>query len=714
MQASPRSYSRSFWIGLAGFILGGIISALATYIIFASGIMSLILKLVPADQSLVRLVLGIVLAFVGIGLGGAVGGLVRGHSLHLIDLQGSQKRYLLGGAYSTWISQGILVVPIMLLISLISLYNNGSQRDPASYIVFFTLVGFLFGLLNGATLSLITLRLRYAWIAWLGYLLASLVGGALFGVLVWRWEWISSPVPQGLVTLLFLILAGVTIYGIPGGAIGMIYSWLSRKRSVEQLQAITPRRWQDIMTITVFTVLFLFVASFVNSATDFVTKTQGSVTTNLSNPTEGVHWQESHVISTDVSAQDGTTLGLAAGPQAMVTTWSNDSGEILLAFRQSVEDGLTIWNGPITVSNSLQNASVHPQVALGLDGQAHVIWSEDGEIWYNRCQNSECEEPFSLTRGEQDCTTGSTQAQNDWPTLAIAEDGTLMAAWQAGEFAAGYATWEATLGPESRVTGCITSDLASPRPRLSVGKPGEFWMVLSGAQDAPENVSLVRFGQGEWDIPQVVGAGSSAEVFTNQDGNIYSAWCGANNELYYLPASNPVELVPSATCRNRPSIFEDTSGRTHLVYATDQWQDNFGTTRNGNALMETIRLSTGWSEPALVGPLFSDVQQEAAGAMGSDIQLAWVDTQAGSLALRHSIQPVYQCDEGSLSGPMKIVLDMVQNGEFHPADYQSPFCGNQFKGFVFMPNPDPEFYVLPPGERTGYDQLADIIMTSTV
>jgi hypothetical protein len=418
------------------------------------------------------------------------------------------------------------------------------------------------------------------------------------------------------------------------------------------------------------------------------------------------------VVSTDVSAQDGTTLGLAVGPQAMVTTWPNDSGEILLAFRQSLGDGQTIWNGPVTVSNSLQNASFHPQVALGSDGQAHVIWSEDGEIWFNRCRNSACEEPFSLTRGEQGCTTGSTQAKNDWPTLAIAEDGTLMAAWQTGEFAAGYTTWEATQGPESRVTGCVTSDLASPRPRLSVGKPGEFWMVLSGAQDAPGNVSLVRFNQGEWETPQAVGEGSSAEAFTNRDGDLHAAWCGLNQELNYRFANNSTELITSSACRNRPSIYEDTSGRIHLVYATDQWQDNFGTPRNGNALMETIRLSAGWSEPALVGPLFSDVQQEAAGSMGSDIQLAWIDTQDESLALRHSIQPVYQCDEGSLFGPIKIVLDVVMNGEFHPTDYQSPFCGNQFKGFVFMPNPDPEFYVLPPGERTGYDQLADIIMTT--
>ncbi len=710
METSPHTYSRSFWFGLVGFILGGIASALATYLIFASGIISIILKLVPAEQSFVRLVMGIVLAFVGVGFGGAVGGLVRGYTLHQIDRMGSQKRYLWGGAYSTWISQGILVIPILLVIGLISLYNNGSQRDPASYIVFFALVGFLFGLLNGATLSLITLRLRYAWIAWLGYLLTSLVGGALFGVLVWRWELISSPVPKGLLTLLFLILAGITIYGIPGGVLGLIYSWLSHKRGVEQSQVITPRRWQDIMTITLFTLLFLFVASFINQATDFVTKYPGSVTTNLSNPTEGVHWQESQVISTDISTQDGTTLGLAAGPQAMATTWSNSSGEIQLVFQQFTVEGFMISSVSFNVSKSSQEKSQHPQVALGNDGEAHVIWSANGEIWYNRCQNNSCEEPINLTRSKQACSIDSTKVQNDWPSLAIAEDGTLMAVWQAGEAAAGYATWEVTMGPENRVTGCLTSDLASPRPRLAASNPGEFWLVLSGAQDSPGNVSLVKFSQGKWDAPQVIGEGSSAEVFTNQNGDLHAAWCGVNNELYYLSGSSPLGLVDKTFCQNRPSIFEDSIGRLHLVYATDQWQDNFGTARYGNALMETIRLSDGWSDPALVGPLSSGAQQETAGYPGSNVQLDWVDAQDGNLALRNSIQPVYLCDVASLSGPMKIVLDVVQSGEFHPTDYKSPFCGNHFVEFVFMPKPSPEFYVLPEGERIGYDQLSDLLI----
>jgi hypothetical protein len=131
MKTAQLSYSRSFWIGLLGFILGGIIGALSTYLLFSSGVLTLVVELVSPGQPFLRYLFGIILAFFGIGLGGAIDGLVCGYTLYLIDRAGSRPRYLLGGAFSTGISQGILVIPIMLFISLVSIYNVGSQKDPA-------------------------------------------------------------------------------------------------------------------------------------------------------------------------------------------------------------------------------------------------------------------------------------------------------------------------------------------------------------------------------------------------------------------------------------------------------------------------------------------------------------------------------------------------------------------------------------------------------
>ena len=62
---------------------------------------------------------------------------------------------------------------------------------------------------------------------------------------------------------------------------------------------------------------------------------------------------------------------------------------------------------PLTVSKSPQEISQHPQVVLGNDGEAYVIWSENGEIWYNRCENGACGEPINLTNGEEKCAPDS-------------------------------------------------------------------------------------------------------------------------------------------------------------------------------------------------------------------------------------------------------------------------------------------------------------------
>jgi hypothetical protein len=151
MKKNLQPYAHNFWVGLSGFSVGGIIGALATFIIFNAGLMSLVSELTSAGQAYARLLVGILIAFAGIALGGAIDGLICGYTLYKIDPEGNQKRYLLGGAYSMGISQGILVIPILVFISLLNIYNVGSQTI-LRHLFLFTLVG-VFGLVNGSILS---------------------------------------------------------------------------------------------------------------------------------------------------------------------------------------------------------------------------------------------------------------------------------------------------------------------------------------------------------------------------------------------------------------------------------------------------------------------------------------------------------------------------------------------------------------------------------
>jgi hypothetical protein len=136
----------------------------------------------------------------------------------------------------------------------------------------------------------------------------------------------------------------------------------------------------------------------------------------------GVHWQEPQIISSDFALHDGTTVGIADGVDDQVTVWSNGSGEILISLQQSKVGELNVWSSPINVSKSPSDISVHPQITLGNDGISHVVWSENGDIWYNRCENNACDDPIMLSKRNQFCSSGFSDTYSDWPVIALAKD----------------------------------------------------------------------------------------------------------------------------------------------------------------------------------------------------------------------------------------------------------------------------------------------------
>ena len=180
------SHRPAFLTGLVGFILATAAGFLTSYLLFKTGALRLILNLVPEDQPLVRLLLSLFLIFVGVGVGGAVNGFLRGYTLHLIDKGGSRRRYLVGGAFTYGISQGVLLIPMLLLIAIIGKYNQGSVKDPASFLILFSLLGGIYGLVSGLILALITLRLRYIWRSWLASIIGCTLGGAILGFVFWQ------------------------------------------------------------------------------------------------------------------------------------------------------------------------------------------------------------------------------------------------------------------------------------------------------------------------------------------------------------------------------------------------------------------------------------------------------------------------------------------------------------------------------------------------
>ena len=74
MQTASNDRLRSILNGALGFTLGGIASLLSVYLISISGVLGWLLGLIPDEQDFIRLFAAIILAFLTIGVGGAVGG----------------------------------------------------------------------------------------------------------------------------------------------------------------------------------------------------------------------------------------------------------------------------------------------------------------------------------------------------------------------------------------------------------------------------------------------------------------------------------------------------------------------------------------------------------------------------------------------------------------------------------------------------------------
>ena len=153
-----------FLTGLTGFLLAALVGILAGFVFFRFGIYQFLINLVPDDQPLVRVLATLLLVFVGVGLAGAAYGSMSGLTLQRIDPQGSRRRYILGGAFAYGITYGTLLIPFLLLIALLGQYNQGSSKDPASFITVFGLIGLIYELLSGLVLSFVTVKVRYSWL----------------------------------------------------------------------------------------------------------------------------------------------------------------------------------------------------------------------------------------------------------------------------------------------------------------------------------------------------------------------------------------------------------------------------------------------------------------------------------------------------------------------------------------------------------------------
>jgi hypothetical protein len=114
------------------------------------------------------------------------------------------------------------------------------------------------------------------------------------------------------------------------------------------------------------------------------------VTTSLNSVTDSVGWQDPKIITDNIYPGEPTVMGLAYSQQTLATVWVDGSIEIQFASLPPDRISQIEWSNPINISTRQGHESRHPHAVLGLDGYAHVVWSEEGKIWYSRCQTDGC------------------------------------------------------------------------------------------------------------------------------------------------------------------------------------------------------------------------------------------------------------------------------------------------------------------------------------
>ncbi|MGE5373754.1 MAG: hypothetical protein ACM3XO_01760, partial [Bacteroidota bacterium] len=367
-----------FLTGLSGFLLAALVGVLAGMVFFRFGIYRFLIHLVPEDQPLVRIVSALLLSFLGMGLAGAAYGLIAGTTLQRIDPQGSRRRYLLGGAFAYGFTYAILLIPILLVVALIGQYNQGSAKDPASFLTLFGLIGLIYGLLSGLVLALITVKVRYGWLPLIASTLGGLLGGMFLGMVIWRHTFFLEQPSRFLQLIAFFLYFALPFAGLVGGLLALAFHWIRRKREARADRNVEPRRGQDLITLAAGLLLAVLVFNLTNTLIEFVTMHTGSTTTSIPSETQGVGWSDPFKVTREVNPSgDGAPPDLEAGLDgrlAAVWTFNQDANaEIAYAYQTGTEsNGTPTWSAPVNVSRST-TVSRHPQMAIGPDGRVHIV-----------------------------------------------------------------------------------------------------------------------------------------------------------------------------------------------------------------------------------------------------------------------------------------------------------------------------------------------------
>ncbi len=677
---SQRNALKSGVIYGLGLILGLIVSRLLFN--------AVTLEWLPTDNEAVALAIGVVIGIFIASFSVGIGGVIGGYSLQNPTKSKTQRKLAVRSGLSLGVPFGFLLFPVIFFISTISFYGT-TESNPISFAIFFFILGAIYGAIAGLFLGLSTVGRHYFGHIVEAGLVGFAIGGSVLGLFIYAYLSRLDARAESNFFGLLLVLGFFLFNGIGGFALGGIYSELTIKESFAEPGPLTKNqkiRRGVYIVISVGFVLF-FVNSFSDVLADMLTPSDAGLATILNPTTIGTHWAEATAITELSSPSEALQPEIfvdANGRSAL--TWVQD-GEIYLqsGLWRAAENGM-LWQAPIQVTSGANLITAVPQVIIN-NQQTQLIWVQENTLLQTQCSAQSCLPPTPI----QNNSCGSENKANS-PALTLSGE-QILATWSTGDGLA-YAAWSANDPVPTTVTGCLLSAPDIAQTRLSAGGNGRIALTYQ----AGPNIYKATFANNVWSDPENIGRGTQPDILLDAQGQTQVTWCDDTQRVNYW-TENSVEIVSDIPCVSRPELSYDNNGRIHILWYSNQAQNQFNQRRDNNLIYETVLENDAWQLASIVQQTNSVTRPALSNDPNGILHMAWVNDN--NIAYASQLQ--YSCQNKELSGIPALMLDIAQT--YRDPDTIIPYCNNTYDQFIITPNPEPEYSDKPQTPNGGFDLL---------
>jgi hypothetical protein len=521
------------------------------------------------------------------------------------------------------------------------------------------------------------------------------------------------------------LVLGLFAFGALGGAfLGFIYSYLSAEEpgSPKLPRGSYSLIWRLALVAGVVVAVWLLFRPLMSQIRPLLTPQEAELSSVLSTDTIGVHWNAPYTFTRTrgLRAEARQPDLFASQDGRLVLTWvqgvDDETADILYAFGAwDVASQEIVWDDPSNLfsqafTSPVENVS-EPQITLDHSGAAHLVWVENGQIFYSRCQSGECTPPAVLSNLADLACAAAVQpdSRNDGPAIAIDAEDNLMVVWRNDAGALPFVSWPAAEAPSETPDGCLTDESVGGNqvvsaPSLVAGTSGEF----ISAYAAGEDIYLARFVEQAWNASsERIGQGDQPQVYMDGGGQVYAAWCDGD-QLQVWNGEQP-SIITNISCASRPELAQDSAGAMHVVWYGDQVQNVSDRIGPQHVLYESIQKEAGWSLPTIVAITGGRVQPALTSGWENTLHLVWNGNQNKQNELYVASQIQYDCPGDDLTGISQVVYQVVRQAGFRkPGDLIS-YCWNHYDRLLFTPNPQPGFSEQAPTVNGAFDQIGELI-----